>query len=68
MLNQFTAAPVPVILLVLAIIAASMMPSNAGASGPFTRSAELINGRTAMVGFVALVITELLKGGPYIPA
>jgi len=32
--------------------------------GPFTPSAEMLNGRAAMIGMAALLAVEALKGGP----
>jgi hypothetical protein len=36
------------------------------ANAVFSANAELINGRVAMLGFVALIITELVKRAPLI--
>lgn len=59
---------------------ASFMPSLQGADhgsdpatmprrkvpGPFNPEAELLNGRLAALGFVAMMVTETLKGGPLV--
>eukprot|EP00897_Mesotaenium_endlicherianum_P003679 jgi/Mesen1/3339/ME000191S02477 len=35
--------------------------------GPFNQFAEVINGRSAMIGFVALLVTEAIKGSSLLP-
>jgi len=58
----------------VAFIIATYVPASKGAklaeeqNGPFTPIAELTNGRWAMVGWVALLVTEGLKGGALIGA
>ena len=67
-LQQVHLAPISItVSMLLLASAASLTPSGAEASPwPFTRTAELVNGRAAMIGFVALLATEALKGGPFI--
>ena len=55
-------------LLSILILSASLAPKVNGGDdeqeyGPFTKRAELINGRGAMVGLLALSIVEHLNGG-----
>jgi len=50
----------------LLFIAASLIPmfqnKKAESVGPFTPDAELINGRAAMIGFAALLVSEAVNG------
>lgn len=58
----------PIVLATWALIAvASFIPMLKGADptaafGPFTRAAEVANGRAAMIGIAGLLIVELTKG------
>ena len=65
-LTQLACEPVPILLFVGLMAAATFAPmlKSAGekSSGPFTPSAELLNGRAAMIGFASLLITEGISG------
>ena len=65
-LRQFGESPVGVVLTVVTFTAASLIPLLSGAKkepfGPFTPSAELINGRAAMLGFAFLLLAEAVNG------
>eukprot|EP00882_Tetradesmus_deserticola_P008018 GHRQ01008446.1.p2 GENE.GHRQ01008446.1~~GHRQ01008446.1.p2 ORF type:complete len:106 (+),score=39.03 GHRQ01008446.1:453-770(+) len=66
-ITQFQGAA-PVVLTTWAVIAAaSLVPVLKGADpttafGPLTHTAEMANGRAAMLGLAALIIIELTKG------
>lgn len=67
LLDQLGSAFLPVLLTFGVFTAASLIPILTGANlkqtfGPFRPEAEVINGRAAMLGLVALVITEGFKG------
>ncbi|MEW5300780.1 MAG: hypothetical protein WDW36_003689 [Sanguina aurantia] len=64
---QWSEAAVPILATFAIFITASFVPLIKGANpkeefGPFTPNAELINGRGAMVGFLALLVIEALSG------
>ena len=67
MLSQFADQPTLISMTFLLIIVASIIPvlNNAKreANGPFTPSAEMLNGRAAMIGFAALLVTEAVNQG-----
>lgn len=66
--NQIQAAPGPILLTFVSIAIASLLPMTANlkpedkANAFFSAGAEMINGRAAMLGFVALILTEVVKG------
>jgi hypothetical protein len=66
-ITQFQGAT-PIVLSTMALIAgASLVPLLKGADptaafGPLTHTAEMANGRAAMLGLAALIIIELTKG------
>ena len=66
-LNQLADQPTLITFTFLLFIVASLIPvlNNAKreANGPFTPFAEMMNGRAAMIGFAALLITESLNQG-----
>lgn len=65
-LRQILDEPSLVNLTIVAVIIASLAPALQGrqaeAYGPFTPQAEILNGRAAMIGFAALLATELATG------
>jgi hypothetical protein len=65
-LTQLACEPVPILLFVGLMAAATFAPmlKSAGekSNGSFTSSAELLNGRAAMIGFASLLITEGISG------
>ncbi|MEW5319979.1 MAG: hypothetical protein WDW38_011087 [Sanguina aurantia] len=65
--SQFRGALLPVLILTLAVSVGSIIPLVKGADmrqavGPFTPSAEKLNGRVAMVGLAALLVIEGVSG------
>ena len=67
MFNQIAVHPTVISVTFLLIIMASLIPvlNNAKreANGPFTPVAEMLNGRAAMIGFAALLVTEAVNQG-----
>eukprot|EP01025_Chloroclados_australasicus_P041178 TRINITY_DN4344_c0_g2_i2.p1 TRINITY_DN4344_c0_g2~~TRINITY_DN4344_c0_g2_i2.p1 ORF type:complete len:295 (+),score=52.76 TRINITY_DN4344_c0_g2_i2:113-997(+) len=69
---QISAVPIPIAFTFLTFMAASLIPLVKGVDeeeetiGPFTPSAEILNGRLAMVGMAALIFIEANKGGPFL--
>mmetsp|Transcript_62763 Transcript_62763/g.198785 ORF Transcript_62763/g.198785 Transcript_62763/m.198785 type:complete len:191 (+) Transcript_62763:323-895(+) len=64
---QFSDWSFAVIAAVVTFSIASFVPYVAGASekaglGPFSKGAEMLNGRVAMLGFAALMVSEQLSG------
>ncbi|EFN56618.1 hypothetical protein CHLNCDRAFT_21915, partial [Chlorella variabilis] len=66
-LRQFAEEPTGVFLAAVTFAAATLIPlmssTKREAFGPFTPSAEMLNGRAAMLGFFALIATEAVRGG-----
>eukprot|EP00951_Prasinocladus_malaysianus_P047548 scaffold650910_cov41-Prasinocladus_malaysianus.AAC.1 len=65
--KQLSQEPTLISLTFVLFIAASLVPIVAGKKdslGPFNETAELINGRAAMIGFASLLIAEVVKGSP----
>jgi len=65
--QQLSDAPVAIGAAFLAFAVASLVPILKGANlkeafGPFTPSAELLNGRAAMIGLVGVLAVEYFKG------
>lgn len=65
-LRQLADEPTGVVLAALAFITASLIPmlssTKREAFGPFTPSAEMLNGRAAMIGFASLLAAEAIRG------
>ena len=65
-LTQLSCEPGPIIAFVVLMAVATFIPmmKTAGdkSNGPFTPSAEILNGRAAMIGFVSLLVTEGISG------
>jgi hypothetical protein len=65
-LDQLAAAPVPILATFAIFAAASFIPMLQGAKGetigPFNPAAEMLNGRAAMIGLVALLAYEAVNG------
>ncbi len=66
-LTQFGDQPTAISMTFLLFIVASLIPvfnnSKGEVVGPFTPSAEMLNGRAAMIGFAALLVTEAVNQG-----
>ena len=64
--QQVNQAPVPIALTFLAITIATLVPMYRGVkrsgTGIWTPDAELWNGRTAMIGMVAVVLNTWVRG------
>jgi hypothetical protein len=69
-IGQLAEQPIAVGIAFALFIAASLIPllkrSKVEQAGPFTPSAELLNGRAAMLGFAALLVTEKLTGAAFV--
>ncbi|CAK0783538.1 hypothetical protein CVIRNUC_006737 [Coccomyxa viridis] len=67
---QLKTAPLAILGGFVTIIVASIIPALRGANmdqngaGPFTKEAEVLNGRVAMVAFALLIAVETFKAGP----
>jgi len=67
---QIQTAPLAILGAFVTIIVASIIPALRGAdmeqkgAGPFTKEAEVLNGRIAMVAFALLIAVETWKAGP----
>ncbi|KAG1673737.1 hypothetical protein FOA52_002306 [Chlamydomonas sp. UWO 241] len=67
-LSQWASEPTGIAVAFLLVIAGSLVPflsgnKNTKAVGPLTPSAEMTNGRAAMIGFAALLIVEFASSG-----
>ena len=66
-LRQLADEPTGAVLAAITFAVASLIPmlNNARreAFGPFSPNAEMLNGRAAMIGFAALLVTEAVRGG-----
>lgn len=65
-LQQMSLEPTGINLVFLIIMAGSLVPlfksKTSEMVGPFTPSAEMMNGRAAMLGFASLLVIEAVKG------
>ena len=73
LLSQLNSGGLPWFVLTAGILtAASLVPLSKGISAEsksqpiFSSSAEMLNGRFAMLGLLALALTEYVKGGPLV--
>jgi hypothetical protein len=70
--NQLSDAPLPILLTFVLVGLASLIPLGANmkpedrANAVFSANAEMINGRAAMLGFFALIVTEFVKHSSFI--
>eukprot|EP01023_Acetabularia_acetabulum_P006224 TRINITY_DN125_c0_g2_i1.p1 TRINITY_DN125_c0_g2~~TRINITY_DN125_c0_g2_i1.p1 ORF type:complete len:317 (-),score=90.35 TRINITY_DN125_c0_g2_i1:464-1342(-) len=69
--DQLAAAPLPIAITFATFVTASIIPIVKGTDeeatlGPFTPQAEVLNGRLAMVGMLALLAIEASKGGAFL--
>jgi hypothetical protein len=67
-LTQWASEPIYIAGAFLLVIAGSLIPflqgdKNTKAIGPLTPSAEMTNGRAAMIGFAALLAVEFASSG-----
>jgi hypothetical protein len=66
-LRQVADEPTGIVALFLLVIAGSLIPALVGskpeAIGPLNPTAELINGRAAMIGFASLLVIEQVNNG-----
>jgi hypothetical protein len=67
-LSQWASEPTGIAVAFLLVIAGSLVPflqgdKNTKAIGPLTPSAEMNNGRAAMIGFASLLIAEFASSG-----
>eukprot|EP00955_Chlamydomonas_euryale_P112013 366104-Chlamydomonas_euryale.AAC.13 len=70
-LTQWAQEPFLIFATFALIIAGSLVPflqgnKNKEAFGPLSPSAELLNGRAAMIGFAAMLVLEAVNGRPLI--